>query len=51
MVAGELKQAIDAYATTVGFEYGGIYEIDGSKRSSHSNAFFTGFGMLPSYHP
>jgi STE24 endopeptidase len=22
----------------------GIYEIDGSKRSSHSNAFFTGFG-------
>eukprot|EP00964_Phaeocystis_antarctica_P019310 scaffold10673_cov65-Phaeocystis_antarctica.AAC.1 len=40
---GELKQAIDAYATTVGFEYGGIYEIDGSKRSSHSNAFFTGF--------
>ena len=46
MVAGELKQAIDAYANTVGFEYGGIYEIDGSKRSSHSNAFFTGFGKL-----
>jgi len=41
---GELKEAIARYATSVGFTYGGIFEIDGSKRSSHSNAFFTGFG-------
>ena len=41
---GELKRAIAAYARSVGFEYGGIFEIDGSKRSAHSNAFFTGFG-------
>ena len=40
----KLKRAIDAYARRVGFEYGGIFEIDGSKRSAHSNAFFTGFG-------
>jgi len=41
---GELKDAIDKYAAGVGFKYGGIYQIDGSKRSAHSNAFFTGFG-------
>jgi len=41
---GALKDAIDTYAAGVGFEYQGIYQIDGSKRSAHSNAFFTGFG-------
>jgi len=41
---GELKTAIEDYARRVDFEFGGIYEIDGSTRSSHSNAFFTGFG-------
>jgi len=39
-----ITSAIQAYAEGVGFRYGGIYEIDGSRRSSHSNAFFTGFG-------
>jgi len=42
--SGELKNAIIEYAKTVNFTYGNIYVIDGSKRSAHSNAFFTGFG-------
>mmetsp|Transcript_44841 Transcript_44841/g.124333 ORF Transcript_44841/g.124333 Transcript_44841/m.124333 type:complete len:240 (+) Transcript_44841:709-1428(+) len=41
---GPLKAAIVAYADAVGFAFGGIFQIDGSTRSSHSNAFFTGFG-------
>ena len=42
--SGELRNAIIEYARTVNFTYGNIYVIDGSKRSAHSNAFFTGFG-------
>ena len=41
---GELRTAIEKYATHVGFSFGNIYEIDGKTRSAHSNAFFTGFG-------
>ena len=41
---GELRDAIIDYAESVAFKYGNIYVIDGSKRSAHSNAFFTGFG-------
>lgn len=41
---GELRQKIQAYAAKVNFSLEGIYVIDGSKRSSKSNAFFTGFG-------
>ncbi len=41
---GELKQAILDYADRVSFPLRGIYTIDGSRRSSKSNAFFTGFG-------
>ena len=42
--SGELRNAIIEYAKTVNFTYGNIYVIDGSRRSAHSNAFFTGFG-------
>ncbi|MCL0044175.1 M48 family metallopeptidase [Dehalococcoidia bacterium] len=42
--SGELRDAIVQYAKKVNFTYGNIYVIDGSKRSAHSNAFFTGFG-------
>ncbi|MDP7579718.1 MAG: M48 family metallopeptidase [SAR202 cluster bacterium] len=42
--SGELRNAIVEYASEVKFTYGNIYVIDGSKRSAHSNAFFTGFG-------
>jgi STE24 endopeptidase len=41
---GELRQAIEEYAEKVDFPLQGIYVMDGSKRSSKSNAFFTGFG-------
>ncbi len=41
---GELKQAILKYARSVDFKVENIYVMDGSKRSSKSNAFFTGFG-------
>ncbi|MEX2601589.1 MAG: M48 family metallopeptidase [Balneolaceae bacterium] len=40
----ELRQAIRNYAAHVRFPLQGVYVMDGSKRSSKSNAFFTGFG-------
>ncbi len=44
--AGELKDAIAAYARQQDFRLQGIYTVDGSRRSTKSNAFFTGFGKL-----
>jgi len=41
---GELKQAIQTYAQSQNFKLKGLFKMDGSKRSSKSNAFFTGFG-------
>jgi len=41
---GELKSAIQDYAKTVGFELNNIFVIDGSKRSTKANAYFSGFG-------
>jgi STE24 endopeptidase len=41
---GTLKDAILAYAGTVNFAVEDVFVIDGSRRSSKSNAFFTGFG-------
>lgn len=41
---GELKERIMAYAKAVDFALDNVFVIDGSKRSSKSNAFFTGFG-------
>ncbi|MBR0500571.1 MAG: M48 family metallopeptidase [Bacteroidales bacterium] len=41
---GELRTAIETFAAQVGFELDNIYVIDSSKRSSKSNAYFTGFG-------
>jgi len=41
---GDLRQKIREYADKVNFALEGIYVMDGSKRSSKSNAFFTGFG-------
>ena len=42
--AGELKQAINDFSTKVGFKLDNIYVIDGSKRSTKANAYFTGLG-------
>lgn len=41
---GELKSAIDDYAKKEQFELKGIFTMNGSERSTKSNAFFTGFG-------
>lgn len=41
---GELKSAILSYAGSINFPIENIYVMDGSRRSSKSNAFFTGFG-------
>jgi STE24 endopeptidase len=44
MGSGELKEAILRYARSVNFPIKNVFIVDGSKRSSKSNAFFTGFG-------
>ncbi len=41
---GTLKSKIEAYAAKVGFELQHIFVIDGSKRSTKANAYFSGFG-------
>ena len=41
---GELKEAIDGYADEIGYPIKNIYVIDGSKRSTKANAFFSGIG-------
>ncbi len=42
--AAELKEAILDYARSVNFPIRNVFVMDGSKRSTKSNAFFTGFG-------
>jgi STE24 endopeptidase len=44
MEEGSLKKAILNYAESIDFSLSNIFVMDGSKRSSKSNAFFTGFG-------
>jgi STE24 endopeptidase len=39
-----LKERVHALMQRAGFKAKGFYVMDGSKRSAHSNAFFTGFG-------
>jgi STE24 endopeptidase len=40
----ELKARIEALLKRCGFRSSGVFVMDGSKRSSHGNAYFTGFG-------
>ncbi|KAK2878801.1 hypothetical protein Q8A67_019592 [Cirrhinus molitorella] len=40
---GELKSAIESMAKSIYFPLTKIYVVEGSKRSSHSNAYFYGF--------
>ncbi len=40
----ELRQRIDALLARTGFRASGLFVMDGSKRSNHGNAYFTGFG-------
>ena len=39
-----LKQRVSALMDRAGFTAKGFFVMDGSRRSAHSNAFFTGFG-------
>ncbi|NWF38485.1 M48 family metallopeptidase [Mariprofundus sp. NF] len=41
---GEMKSTIEALLKRCGFESNGLFVMDGSKRSSHGNAYFTGLG-------
>lgn len=41
---GELRNKISDYASSVGFSLNKIFIIDGSKRSTKANAYFSGFG-------
>lgn len=46
LAVGDLRLAIEDYARGVNFKLQGIFTMDGSKRSSKANAFFTGFGRF-----
>lgn len=41
---GSLRRQIEKYASKVGFNLKNIFVIDGSKRSTKANAYFSGFG-------
>ncbi len=42
--SGELKNEIENFAKKVGFKLENVFVIDGSKRSTKANAYFSGFG-------
>jgi STE24 endopeptidase len=44
---GELKERVEALAAKLKFPLKELQVIDGSKRSAHSNAYFTGLPFLP----
>lgn len=44
--SNELRSAIERYAHAQNFQLSGIYQMNSSKRSTKSNAFFTGFGRF-----
>ncbi len=41
---GELKSRVEALMSRCGFRAKGFFVMDGSRRSAHANAYFTGFG-------
>ena len=41
---GSLRSSIESFATKAGFKLKNIFIIDGSKRSTKANAYFSGFG-------
>ncbi len=44
LAEGETKARIEALLARCGFSSSGLFVMDGSKRSAHGNAYFTGFG-------
>lgn len=43
---GSLRERIEGIARRLKFRISGIYTMDGSRRSTHSNAFFAGLGQF-----
>jgi STE24 endopeptidase len=43
--SGELRQRIEQLMQRCGFTSNGIFVMDGSRRSAHGNAYFTGLGQ------
>jgi STE24 endopeptidase len=41
-----VREAVEGYVRGRGFRTRGVFEIDGSRRSTKANAFFTGFGRF-----
>ncbi|MBL7015949.1 MAG: M48 family metallopeptidase [Kiritimatiellales bacterium] len=41
---GELRSSIDDFAKAQDYTVSGVFKIDGSRRSTKANAYFTGFG-------
>ena len=41
---GALREAVERVMRACGFAADGVFVMDGSRRSSHGNAYFTGFG-------
>jgi STE24 endopeptidase len=41
---GEVAQRLNALLARTGFNSNGVFVMDGSRRSAHGNAYFTGFG-------
>ena len=44
MEAGDMRSRIEGLLQRCGFSSNGLFVMDGSKRSAHGNAYFTGFG-------
>jgi STE24 endopeptidase len=44
MEEGETRSRVEALLARCGFRSGGLFVMDGSRRSAHGNAYFTGFG-------
>lgn len=44
MPAGQLRSRIEEYCTKAGFKLDNLFIMDGSKRSTRANAFFSGLG-------
>lgn len=51
LAEGDLRTRIESLATKLNFPLKHLYEIDGSKRSSHSNAYFFGLPWVGGQNP
>ena len=44
LAEGDLRDQVEQLCQDASFEMAGVFQMDGSKRSAHANAYFTGFG-------